>query len=131
MMCSKRMRKGFRMSVGLACLVAMAAGGDALAKSHKSQSAGYSVSHSRDESFNRSVKLGPGLPGETRSWLDPGNKVPVGSTNRYMLQQTYYNQDPIESNQRSWYMQETLPQRPPATNGSLIVPYSDGWPIDF
>jgi len=122
------MRKGFRMSVGLACLVAMTAGGDALAKSRSRQPAGYAISHNRDEAFSRSVRLGPGLPGATRSWLDPGTNVPVGSTNRYMLQQTYYNRDPIESNQRSWYMQETLPQRPPY-NSEMIVPYDEGLPF--
>ncbi|WP_457795680.1 hypothetical protein [Methylocystis sp. S23] len=122
------MRKGLRMSVGLACLVAMAAGGDALAKSRGRQPAGYSISHNRDEPFNRSVRLAPGVPGATQSWLDPGTKVPVGSTNRYMLQQTFYNQDPIEANQRSWYMQETLPQRPPT---DIVVPYNEGLPFDW
>ncbi|WP_442754765.1 hypothetical protein ACNHKD_17485 [Methylocystis sp. JAN1] len=124
------MRKGFKVSVGLACLVAMATGGDALAKSRNRQPAGYSIAHNRDDSFNRSVSLGPGVPGATRSWLDPGTKVPVGSTNRYMLQQTYYNQDPIQSNQRSWYMQETLPTRPPY-NTDMIVPYNEGLPLDW
>lgn len=125
------MRKGYRMSVGLACLIAMAAGGDALAKSRSRQApAGYSLSHNRDAAFTRSLSLGgPAAAGvERRSWLDPGTKVPVGSTNRYMLQQTYYNQDPVASNQRSWYMQETLPSRPPY-NTDMIVPYNDG--LDF
>jgi hypothetical protein len=126
------MRKGFKVSVGLACLVAMAAGGDALAKSRSRQSAGYSVSHNRDASFSRSLSLGgPASSGvERRSWLDPGTKVPAGSTNRYMLQQTYYNQDPIQSNQRSWYMQETLPTRPPY-NTDMVVPYNEGLPFDW
>lgn len=119
------MRKGLMLSVGLACLVAMAASGDALAKS-RSRHSGYAVADNGLEANSR----GP-IDIQRRSWLDPGTKVPVGSTNRYMLQQTYYNQDPIETNQRSWYMQETLPQRPPATNGSLIVPYSEGWPVDL
>jgi hypothetical protein len=119
------MRKGLMLSVGLACLVAMAAGSDALAKS-RNRHAGYAIADNAAVANAR----GP-IDIQRRSWLDPGTKVPVGSTNRYMLQQTYYNQDPIESNQRSWYMQETLPQRPPATNGSLIVPYTEGWPVDF
>ncbi len=119
------MRKGLLLSVGLACLVTMTVDGAALAKSRR-HAPGYAVAE------NGLVVSGSGpIDIQRRSWLDPGTKVPVGSTNRYMLQQTYYNQDPIETNQRSWYMQETLPQRPPATNGSLIVPYSDGWPVDL
>jgi hypothetical protein len=124
------MRNGFKMSVGVACLVAMTAGGDALAKSRSRQPDGYAITHNKDQSFNRAASLSAGVPGGTRSWLDPGTKVPVGSTNRYMLQQTYYNQDPIESNQRSWYMQETLPTRPPY-NADMIVPYSEGLPLDW
>jgi hypothetical protein len=120
------MRKGLKLSVGLACLVAMAAGGDALAKTRHRQTA-YSVSQSPE------MYQGPGrsrgsVGFERHSWLEPGNKVPVGSTNRYMLQQTYYNQDPVQANQRSWYMQETLPQRPPQ---NVIVPYDDGLPFDW
>jgi hypothetical protein len=116
------MRKGHMLSVGLACLVMAAAGGDALAKARKTASA-YSVSHNQLAANGRAP-----IDVERRSWLDPGTKVPVGSTNRYMLQQTYYNQDPIESNQRSWYMQETLPQRPP-NNADMVVPYDSGWPF--
>jgi hypothetical protein len=124
------MRKGVRIWVGVACLVAMTAGGDALAKSRSSQSAGSSISHNTDKAFNRSASLSAGVPGGTRSWLDPGTQVPVGSTNRYMLQQTYYNQDPVQANQRSWYMQETLPTRPPY-NADMIVPYNEGLPLDW
>lgn len=120
------MRKRFKMSVGLACLVAMAAGGDALAKSRNRQQ-GYSVQQNRDLSYSRGIEEGRGRAGlDQRSWLEPGNKVPVGSTNRYMLQQTYFNQDPVEANQRSWYMQETLPQRPPQ---NVIAPYDEGLPF--
>lgn len=87
------MRNYSKLSVGFACLGLMVAAGDALAKS-RAAAAGRQP-----------------LVVERRSFLDPGTKVPVGSTNRYMLQQTYYNQDPIQANQRSWYGQETLPQR--------------------
>jgi hypothetical protein len=122
------MRKGLKLSVGLACLVAMAAGGDALAKTRHGQAA-YSVSNSPEYYNGRAVAQGHGpIDVERRSWLDPGTKVPVGSTNRYMLQQTYYNQDPVQANQRSWYMQETLPQRPPQ---NVIVPYNEGLPLDW
>ncbi|KAF2991016.1 hypothetical protein OGR47_03420 [Methylocystis sp. MJC1] len=117
------MRKGLNFSVGLACLIAIAAGGDALAKSHRRPA--YSVSHSQLAANGRAP-----VEVERRSWLDPGTKVPVGSTNRYMLQQTYLNHDPIEANQRSWYMQETAPQRPPY-NTDMIVPYDEGLPFDW
>lgn len=120
------MRKGLKVSVGLACLVAMAAGGDALAKSHK-RGPGYAVSQNRPApAAGRAYAGRAPIDVERRSWLDPGTKVPVGSTNRYMLQQTYFNQDPIEANQRSWYMQETAPQRLPQ---DVIVPYNEGLPF--
>lgn len=105
------------LSAGLAGLLLFAAG-DALAKSRYRVSSG-EVSGSR----------GP-IDIQRRSWLDPGVQVPVGSTNRYMVQQTYLNHDPIERNQRSWYMQETLPQRPPY-NADMIVPYEQGLPFDW
>ncbi|PPD44515.1 MAG: hypothetical protein CTY15_07020 [Methylocystis sp.] len=118
------MRKGLILSAGLACLVALAAGGDALAKSRNRNS----VSASHDAYAGRAYAGRAPIDIERRSWLDPGTQVPVGSTNRYMLQQTYYNRDPIESNQRSWYMQETLPQRPPYDSG-IIAPYEEGLPF--
>ena len=85
------MRKEIRISAGLACLVALAAPLDALAKPRGSAHAPIDV--------------------ERRSFLDPGTKVIVGSTNRYMTQQTFSSQDPVYANQRSWYMGETLPRR--------------------
>lgn len=106
------MRKGSFVYGGMACLIALAAGGDALAKSRNRQP-GYSVQHSH----------GP-IDVERRSFLDPGVKVPVGSTNRYMVQQTFDNQDPIEANQRSWYMQETLPRH-------WDQPWDPGLPVDW
>lgn len=109
------MRRNKVLSAGLACLVLFAAG-DALAKSR------YRVA-----SGEVCCARGP-IDIQRRSWLDPGTQVPVGSTNRYMVQQTYLNHDPIERNQRSWYMQETLPQRPPY-NASMIVPYDEGFPF--
>ncbi len=115
------MRKIQKFSAGFACLFAIAASGDASARSHRRPA--YSVAPTAVAMDGR----GPVVI-ERRSWLDPGTQVPVGSTNRYMLQQTFYNRDPIESNQRSWYMQETLPQRPPY-NTEVIVPYDPGWPI--
>ena len=117
------MRKGLMLSAGLACLVAVAASGDALAKT-RAHAPAYAVSSSR---LAAATGRGP-IDVERRSWLDPGTKVPVGSTNRYMLQQTYYNRDPVQTAQPSWYMQETLPQRLPQND---IVPYNEGLPFDL
>lgn len=97
------MRHLVKLSVGLACLC-LATSSEALAKSRRHAPHYASVTH-------HSHRGRPPLVVERRSFLDPGTKVPVGSTNRYMLQQTFYNQDPIEANQRSWYMRETLPRR--------------------
>ena len=85
------MRRGIRISAGIACLVALAASTDALAKPRNAARAPIEV--------------------ERRSFLDPGTKVIVGSTSRYMTQQTFSSQDPVYANQRSWYMGETLPRR--------------------
>lgn len=116
------MRYGLKLSVGLACLCALAASGGALAKSRRHHRHAYP-----DAAY---MYERPPLVLERRSFLDPGTKVPVGSTNRYMVEQTYYNHNPIEANQRSWYMQETLPQRPPY-NTDMIVPYEQGLPFEF
>lgn len=108
------MRKVSVVYAGLACFLTLAASGDALAKSR------YRVA-------SDPLARGP-IDVERRSWLDPGTKVPVGSTNRYMVQQTYFNQDPIQNYQPSWYMGETLPQRMPQ---NVIVPYDPGLDLDW
>lgn len=85
------MRKALLVSGGVACLVALMASHGAIAKS-------------RSSSAQAPIDV------ERRSFLDPGTKVIPGSTNRYMTQQTFSNQDPVYANQRSWYMGETLPR---------------------
>lgn len=105
------MRKLSIVSVGLACLCMAAGSGEALAKPRRAPADGPAGSRQP-------------LVVEKRSFLDPGTKVPVGSTNRYVLQQTFYNQDPIRANQRSWYGGETLPNR-------LDQPWDEGVAIDF
>lgn len=112
----RKMRKATLLNAGLVCLMASAVNGEALAKSR------YRVA---SEPAYRG--RGP-IDVERRSWLDPGAKVPVGSTNRYMVQQTYLNQDPIQNYQPSWYGGETLPQRMPQ---NVIVPYDEGLPLDW
>jgi hypothetical protein len=117
------MRYGLKLSVGVACLCAVVTSSAALAKSHpRHHHRHYAYAQADYEYGRRPLIL------QRRSFLDPGTKVPVGSTNRYVLEQTYYNRNPIEANQRSWYMQETLPQRPPY-NVDVIVPYDEGWPF--
>ncbi len=101
-------------SAGLAIACALAFSGDALAKARRHH-------HSQAPA----VEAHAPLVVQRRSWLDPGTQVPVGSTNRYVLEQTFYNQDPISANQRSWFMQETLPNR------WEVTPYEQGLPFDF
>lgn len=93
------MRKVSIVAASVCCLAALIASNAALAKSgsKSSDTASHTGRHTIDV--------------ERRSFLDPGTKVPVGSTNRYMTQQTFSNQDPVYANQRSWYMGETLPRR--------------------
>jgi hypothetical protein len=80
------------VTAGVACLLALTAAQSALASP-------------RARSAHKPIEV------ERRSFLDPGTKVVVGSTNRYMVQQTFSNQDPVYANQRGWYMGETLPRR--------------------
>jgi hypothetical protein len=114
------MRYGLKSLVGLACLCALVVSSEALAKSRR---------HHRHRYAEAAyVYERPPLILKRRSFLDPGTKVPVGSTNRYMVEQTYFNQDPIAANQRSWYMGETLPRRLPQ---NVIIPYEQGLPFEF
>lgn len=106
------MRKESKLLAGLACLGVLVASGDALAKSRQ-RHPGYAVAESRRP-----------LVVERRSFLDPGTKVPVGSTNRYMVQQTFTNQDPIYANQRSWHGGETLPRH-------WDQPWDPGFEVDW
>ena len=92
------MRKVSIVAAGVCCLATLIASNAALAKS------GSKSSDAATHSDRRPIDV------ERRSFLDPGTKVPAGSTNRYMTQQTYSNQDPVYANQRSWYMGETLPR---------------------
>lgn len=115
------MRKMNVITAGLAALVATALCGDVLAKPR------YRVSAAPDRGSIRNYP-GYGAPGpfdpRGESWLEPGTKVPVGSQHRYMVEQTYLRRDPIQKNQRSWYMNETLP-RP------LYNDWNPGLPVDL
>lgn len=120
------MRYSLKLSLGLACLCALAASSEALAKSSpRHQRYVYAEAEPAYGGYARRP-----LILQRRSFLDPGTKVPAGSTNRYVVEQTYFNRNPIEANQRSWYMQETLPQRPPY-NVDVIAPYDEGVPFFF
>ncbi len=118
----KEMRRTSFVSAGLAALVVITAG-DALARPR------YSVSGARSSGYVMRHHGGPfhgmnGIIQGPRDFTDPGTQVPVGSTNRYMVEQTYFNRDPITKNQRSWYMGETLP-RP------LYNEWDPGLPVDW
>jgi hypothetical protein len=51
----------------------------------------------------------PPLVVHGRSFLDPGNVVPVGSENRYVVESTLFNRTPDQMNQRSKFGNEALP----------------------
>jgi hypothetical protein len=115
------MRHFVSLSAGLACLCAVAAAGDALAKPRRG--AVREVVVVADAGPVPYVRRPLAVP--RRSWLDPGPVVPVGTTNRYFVETTFFAYQPIENNQRSWFMQETLPNR----RRLDVVPYSDGVPF--
>lgn len=105
------MRNFLRPALCLVCLGALTGASDALARPRHHRNAYAPVS----EAY---IGRRP-LVVQRRSFLDPGTKVPVGSRNRYMVEQTFFNEDPITANQRSWYMRETLPRH-------FDVPHSNG-----
>lgn len=47
---------------------------------------------------------------ERRSFLDPGTEVPVGKGRYYVFMPAYQWGDPVNTYQRSWYMDENLHQ---------------------
>ncbi|MBI1869072.1 MAG: hypothetical protein HYS06_12405 [Methylocystis sp.] len=101
-----------KLSLGLACLGAVMGTSDALARPRRH---GHAYGYASEAYYYGR----PPLVVQRRSFLDPGTKVPVGSRNRYVVEQTFFNQDPIQANQRSWFGGETLPRR-------LDQPWSDG-----
>jgi hypothetical protein len=114
------MRLFVSLSAGLACLCAVATAGDALAKPRRGALRHVVVVTDAPVPYARVPLVVP-----RRSWLDPGPVVPVGTTNRYLVENTFFAYQPIENNQRSWFMQETLPNR----RNLDVVPYSDGIPF--
>lgn len=117
------MRKLNVFSAGLAALVGLSLASDAFARPR------YRVSGGPDQgSVRRNAAPGYGAPGPYdppgRSWLEPGTQVSPGSQHRYMVEQTYLRRDPIQKNQRSWYMNETLPQ-------PLYNEWDPGLPVDL
>jgi hypothetical protein len=115
-----KMRPFVSLSAGLACLCAVATAGDALAKPRRAATRSVVLVAGDPVPYARVPLTVP-----RRSWLDPGPVVPVGTTNRYFVENTFFAYDPIHNNQRSWFMQETLPDR----RQLRVVPYSDGIPI--
>ncbi len=115
------MRHFVKLSASLACLCALATASDALAKPRHAHRHYPQVASASIVYYGRAP-----LVVQRRSWLDPGPVVPVGTTNRYVVENTYFAYQPIFDNQRSWYMGETLPRH-------LDQPYSEGqakfwWP---
>lgn len=96
------MRHFVKLSAALACFCAFATS-DALAHPRR-----YPHQHRH---YVSTVHYGRApLVVQRRSWLDPGPVVPVGTTNRYVLATTVFAYQPVMDNQRSWYMEETLPR---------------------
>ncbi len=108
------MRRALWVSVGLACVVALGVSGDAFAKTKKQSTDATTTT----QNGRKPIEV------ERRSFLDPGPQVVRGTTNRYMTEQTFSNQDPIAANQRSWYMGETAPRR-------WDQPWSPGATVDW
>jgi hypothetical protein len=102
------MRNHTKIAAAFASLGALLFCGEALAK----------AAHHRSHRHHAPLEV------SRRSFLDPGTKVPVGSTQGYMVYETFFHQDPVSANQRSWYMNETLPHH-------LDQPWAPGLPIDF
>jgi hypothetical protein len=99
------MRHFVKLSAGLAaCLCVLATASDALAKSRRSAHRHHQAHYLSAVHHGRAP-----LVVQRRSWLDPGTVVPVGTTNRYVIENTVFAYRPVEDNQRSWFMQETLP----------------------
>jgi len=110
------MRTFTKTAAAFACLGALFICGEALARArhhHVHLAHGHYFAH----------RHAP-LEVTRRSFLDSGTKVPVGSTQGYMVYQTFYHQDSVSANQRSWHMNETLPHR-------SDQPWAPGWPIDL
>ncbi|PWB83631.1 MAG: hypothetical protein C3F11_05675 [Methylocystaceae bacterium] len=109
------MRHLVKLSAGLACLCAVATASDALAKSRRHA---HRVYYASELAPARAPLVVP-----RRSWLDPGPVVPVGSTNRYFIENVYFAYQPVLDNQPSWYMEESLPRcrkfRMPCNDGQI------------
>ncbi|ATQ70340.1 MULTISPECIES: hypothetical protein [Methylosinus] len=114
------MRHFVSLSAGLACLCAVTTAGDALAKHRRHAVREVVVVASGPIPYARVPLAVP-----RRSWLDPGPVVPVGTTNRYFVETTFFAYHPIERNQPNWYGDEVLPKRYRLD----VVPYSDGVPF--
>lgn len=123
------MRRFVSLSAGFACLFGLVAAGEALAKPQRAAHRQPLVAAPIEAAAGPVPYVRRPLDVPRRSWLDPGPVVPVGSTNRYVLETTYFAYHPVEDNQRSWFMQETLPNR----RRFEVLPYRDGivpiwWP---
>ena len=102
--------------LGLTAFAAAAVGGapGALAAHHHHHHA--VVVYSSDE---------PPLTVNKRSWLDPGNQVPVGSEENYVTATTGFNQTPDEAYYPSRFHEDFLP-RPLYPTGTP-VPVVNFW----
>lgn len=100
------MNRFTKCALSLGCLAVLLGASDAFAAHRKHAQRHHGHYYYVGDAAGR----GP-LVIERRSFLNPGTVVRTGARHRYMLEQTFFNQDPVEAYQRSWHMQETLPKR--------------------
>jgi hypothetical protein len=67
------------------------------------------------------VENQPPLTVNKRSWLDPGNVVPLGTEDRYMGAVTYFAQTPDQAYFPSRFHEDAMP-RPLYVPGGNVVP---------
>ncbi|TAL79142.1 MAG: hypothetical protein EPN75_09795 [Beijerinckiaceae bacterium] len=72
----------------------------------------------------------PPLTVNKRSWLDPGNVVPVGSESRYMSASTYFVQTPDQAYFPSGFHEDAMP-RPLYVPGSMTPLVTFSTPRDL
>ena len=103
------MRRFFAVILSCASLVTAVAAmsGEAAAKPvrHAHHSARVRVAHYVPAGHY----VAPPLTVRRRSFLDPGNVVPVGSQNNYVSESTIFNRTPDQMYNRSKFGNETLP----------------------
>jgi hypothetical protein len=103
------MRRCFAVSLSCASLLAILAAmpGPAAAQPRR-HAASMRVARYAPSAYDRQYAAPP-LIVRRRSFLDPGNVVPVGSLSNYVSESTTFNRTPDQIGQRSKFGNEALP----------------------